>query len=401
MALWKRGRTYWTDVTVNGVRYREPLKTSDRRIAIAREKERLVELTRRPPDPAKIRAAYSSLTVEQAIAAYAEERRAQVSARMVAYWSENAKPLNRFFGTKKLRDLTVDELTSYQRHRFDSGRAPKTINGELSVLRQVLKHARLWYRFEDDYRTLKNTKLPIGKALTDKDQQKLFEVARSKPSWRFAYAAAILSFYCGLRACEIKGLKWADVDWERKKLAVRRSKTPAGWRDPSLNTVCFKTLCDLYSSSNELGFGNNDHFVFPWHGRSKRIDPLRPMNSWRTAWRSIRQAAGLDDIRFHDGRHTALTRLAEAGQPDWVIQAQMGHVSPAMMKTYSHVRRVALDAAAKALEPVEIPKPEVTSQPASQDAGFQDELMQFASEFGSSGWTRTSNPPVNSRMLCH
>ena len=75
------------------------------------------------------------------------------------------------------------------------------------------------------------------------------------------------------------------------------------------------------------------------------------MTSWRSAWRSLRKAAGLDRVRFHDGRHTALTRLAEKGQPDWVIQAQMGHVSPAMMRTYSHIRRKALDEAAAALEP--------------------------------------------------
>ena len=52
------------------------------------------------------------------------------------------------------------------------------------------------------------------------------------------------------------------------------------------------------------------------------------MESWRSAWRSLREAAGLKHVRFRDGRHTALTRLCEAGQPDWVIQAQMGHVSP-------------------------------------------------------------------------
>ena len=54
--------------------------------------------------------------------------------------------------------------------------------------------------------------------------------------------------------------------------------------------------------------------------------------------------------RFHDGRHTALTRLAEKGVPDWVIRAKFGHVSTAMMAVYSHVRRKALDEAAKALE---------------------------------------------------
>ena len=47
----------------------------------------------------------------------------------------------------------------------------------------------------------------------------------------------------------------------------------------------------------------------------------------------------------------AVTTLAEKGLPDWVIQAQVGHVAPQMMKTYSHVRRQALDQAAAALEP--------------------------------------------------
>lgn len=75
------------------------------------------------------------------------------------------------------------------------------------------------------------------------------------------------------------------------------------------------------------------------------------MTSWRTAWRSIRAKAGMPDIRFHDGRHTAITTLAEKGLPDWVIQAQVGHVDPQMMKTYGHIRLKALDEAAAALEP--------------------------------------------------
>jgi len=402
MALWKRGNRYWTDVTVAGIRYREPLRTSDRREALSREKSRIVELSTRAPDPRRIRAAYASLSVRLAIEAYAMDRRAQVSPRMIAYWKENARPLEGFFGTKKLRDFTIDDLNAYQRHRVDAGRAPKTVNGELAVLRQVLRHARVWHRFEQDYRALKNTKQPVGQALTDEEQQRLFDAAKSKPSWRLAYVAAVLSFFCGLRACEVKGLRWKDIDWHRNRLSVRRSKTPAGWRDPSLNKVCLTALGDLFGSARELGLAESHHFIFPWHGKSKQLDPQRPMASWRSAWRSIRKAAGLGTIRFHDGRHTALTRLAEAGQPDWVIQAQMGHVSPAMMKTYSHVRRLALDAAAKILEPpVSLDPTEVTSQNRSQSDRLESEIQQIASEFGSSGWTRTSNPPVNSRMLCH
>jgi hypothetical protein len=135
------------------------------------------------------------------------------------------------------------------------------------------------------------------------------------------------------------------------------------------------------------------------------------MSSWRTAWRSLRNAAGLTHVRFHDGRHTALTRLAEKGVPDWVIRAQFGHVSPAMMAVYSHVRRKALNQAAEALEPDAVPSQEtddtaksadrVTSHVTSQFAPARNKVIEFPKGIGSSGWTRTSNPPVNSRMLCH
>jgi hypothetical protein len=82
------------------------------------------------------------------------------------------------------------------------------------------------------------------------------------------------------------------------------------------------------------------------------------------------------------GQLRAQVRLAEAGQPDWVIQAQLGHVSPMMIKTYSRVRRKALDAAAAALEPAAVvpsgeqattPTEPVTSQSTSQSGSGGDE----------------------------
>jgi integrase len=72
-------------------------------------------------------------------------------------------------------------------------------------------------------------------------------------------------------------------------------------------------LQELHNRAAKLGFIQADHFVFPWHGRNKRLDPSKPMASWRTAWRSIRKAAGLSEVRFHDGRHIAIATLAEKG----------------------------------------------------------------------------------------
>ena len=71
---------------------------------------------------------------------------------MLKYWKENGRRLAAVLGERPLKSLTIDHVIAYQNQRTDEGRAPKTINGELSVLRQVLRYARLWYRFQEDYR---------------------------------------------------------------------------------------------------------------------------------------------------------------------------------------------------------------------------------------------------------
>ena len=271
-----------------------------------------------------------------------------------------------------------------------------------------MKHARLWYRFEDDYKTLKRTEPPVGQALTESEQARLFELARQNPRWIYAYTAAILGFYCGMRSCEIKALRWSQVDLLSRHLEIRRSKTPAGWRTPTLNDTCLAALADLRRLAAELGYAQPAHFVFPWHGRDRRLDPTRPMTSWRSAWRSMLKAAGLTGVSFHDGRHTAITTLAEKRLPDEVIRAQVGHVSPDMMKTYSHIRRQALDRAAAALDPT-VPHTPTAVNTATRGlrhssrhkrGGAGGRMVEFPRKNGSSGRTRTYNPPVNSRMLC-
>jgi hypothetical protein len=86
-----------------------------------------------------------------------------------------------------------------------------------------------------------------------------------------------------------------------------------------------------------------------------------------------------------------------------------------MMKTYSHIRRQALNQAADALEPnapaspippaskvaaaaVPTPAKKVMSHSTSQNTNRRGRVVKFAKRIGSSGWIRTSNPPVNRLM---
>lgn len=353
MALYKRGKTWWTDVIVNGHRYRESLGTTDGRKAPGLEQDRIAELKGRIPDPTRSSKELGTLTISDAMEFYVADRANQVSPRMVSYWREQTRPIirSKSLGALKLKMIRPSDLALYQSERIANGRAPKTINGEISVLRQLLKRARLWFRFSDDYKPIPNTKPPIGRALTQEETTHLISVAKSRPDWIYACTASVLAFYCGMRACEIKGLKWKDVDWINSNVSIRRSKTPAGWRSPSLNQTCLEALRSLFEQATVLKATEPEHYLFPWHGKEQLIDPTKPITSWRSAWRSILKASNLQGVRFHDGRHTVVTTLAEKGVADWVIQAQVGHVDPQMMKTYSHIRRKALDEAAAALEP--------------------------------------------------
>jgi hypothetical protein len=69
-------------------------------------------------------------------------------------------------------------------------------------------------------------------------------------------------------------------------------------------------------------------------------------------------------LRFHDLRHTAITKLAESQASDQTVMSIAGHVSRQMLEHYSHIRmaakRSALDSIATPL-----PKPDGGKLPGS------------------------------------
>ena len=150
-----------------------------------------------------------------------------------------------------------------------------------------------------------------------------------------------------MRACEVKGLRWNDVNFLERTLTVQRSKTEAGRRTIPLNGDAWDAIRELFHRAQTVGGTGPDQYIFPSCENGK-IDPNKPQKSWRSAWRSLRKAAGLKHLRFHDLRHHAITELAESGDAsEQTIMALAGHVSRQMLEHYSHVR---LDAKRRAVE---------------------------------------------------
>ncbi|MBA3768200.1 MAG: tyrosine-type recombinase/integrase, partial [Acidobacteria bacterium] len=301
-----KSKTYYMDVVINGYQHRKSLKTTDWKEARRLEKAEIAQLQNRP-NPTVQSKAFGGMTITAAVEAYIQQRRAQVSPRMIAYWREGAVALSRHFEDLKLKHFSLAHVAVYQSTRLQQGKAPKTINGEVSVLRQLLKYAKLWQGsdFDGEYKTIPNDKPPVGRALSEEEQIRLFEVAKTRHTWLNAYTAAVLGAYCGMRGCEIKALQWKDVDFISGVLDIRRSKTPAGWREPTLNAICREALNALRENAELTNSVDPDHYLFPARVKNE-LDPTRPAKGWRTAWRSIRKAAGVQ-CRFHDLRHTAVT----------------------------------------------------------------------------------------------
>ena len=292
---------------------------------------------------------FSKLTFKEAADKNLAERIAHLAPRSVQTERERLKPLCLVFGLVKVHRITVEMVRTYVTDRKATNVANKTINLELGVLRGVMKRAKLWHHFSDEIKPLP-VHTQIGRAMTLDEKLRLTKTAEMKPEWQSARFAMVLALSTTMRACEIKALRWYDVDFLGGTVTIRRSKTEAGQRVIPLNDDALRATRELYRRASAVGMPHQDHYVFP-ACENDRFDPTTPQKSWRSAWRSLRKAAGISALRFHDLRHHAITELAESQASDATIMAIAGHVSRQMLEHYSHVR---LDLKRKALDGLSI-----------------------------------------------
>ena len=78
----------------------------------------------------------------------------------------------------------------------------------------------------------------------------------------------------------------------------------------------------------------------------------------RRVWRPALEHVGLAQLgyRFHDLRHTCVSRLVAAGADVKLVQAVAGHASPLItLKRYSHLLDTRISEAADRFDPARIP----------------------------------------------
>jgi len=255
--------------------------------------------------------------------------------------------LKKHLGRLLLTDIRDRDIADYITTRRAEKAADKTIRNELGTLRGILKKHRLWTRLRDD------VVLPrgrhdedIGVALSDDEEARLLTACAGSRS-RSLLPAVTLALSTGMRLSEIRLLRWRQIDFVNEAVKVGRSKTEHGaGRAVPLNQ---RALSALRQWGQQFPERKPAHFVFPsekvgFSGNDEipqvfDTDPTKPITSWKKAWTTARTAAGTQ-CRFHDLRHTTVTRLLERGQPFAVVAAIMGWsagTSVRMAKRYGHI----------------------------------------------------------------
>lgn len=164
----------------------------------------------------------------------------------------------------------------------------------------------------------------------------------------------------GLRLGELRALQWRDVDREWRLIrveraysrqALRRPKTESGIRSVPLFPSVDAAFRELAARAVERGRYAPDELIFG----SMRRKPLQPSNFRQRVWNPALRHAGLDGegYRFHDLRHTCVSRLVAAGADVKLVQAVAGHANPLItLKRYSHLLDARVTEAAGRFDPV-------------------------------------------------
>ncbi|MCZ6772776.1 MAG: tyrosine-type recombinase/integrase, partial [Proteobacteria bacterium] len=239
---------------------------------------------------------------------------------------------------------------------------PFEANRTLALLSKMFNLAEAWglrpdgsnpcrhvkrYRERKRERFLSGEELAgLGKALTDA------EASGQEPLG--ALAAIRLLALTGCRVGEIISLNWEEVDLEGA--VFRLSDAKAGARDVSLGAPALALLAGLDRNGPHVVTGPN----------SDR--PLSP-TTLHKVWRRICAAAGIENARLHDLRHTVGTYAGQAGFNAFLVRDLLGHKTLSMTGRYVQ----------RDHDPVRAVADHVSGRIAAAMSGHQAEVVPLAS----------------------
>jgi integrase len=244
-----------------------------------------------------------------------------------------------FFGDMQISEIDSSHIAQYKKLRLqqkcrqrDSLVTPATVNKEVKLVKHIIKKASKWLGVGiQDIELDLATELPRERILTHKEIRVLVE--NVQPPLKYA---VLLALNTGMRKGEILSLRWENVNLERNFITVTamEAKSKRIRRIP-INRELRKLFLKLKLSRD----GNKYVFQNPLTG-SRFTDFGR-------SWRSLLTRTGIDDMRFHDLRHTFASHFLMNGGDLYTLKEILGHKE---LNTTARYLTVTTDHKARAME---------------------------------------------------
>jgi integrase len=361
----KKSAVWWFKFVYAGKPIRESAQTTRKTVAGESEKRRRLALEQTnagmPTEKRENRIRSVADVVTPYLKRYEQDHRGR--EKSILFAKGRLAHVTRLLGKTLLSDLTEDVIRGYITTRIGEGMSGRTVNMEVGELSRAI--GKPWSILWPKVRKQEERK-DVGRALSPEEEARLLESAGKKKRWHTAAVIIRALLLTGMRSGELTGAAWSQVDFERRVLTVGRAKTSSGTgRMIPMNNDLFLLLSAHAAWFTEkFGAACPEHYLFPFG--SVPNDPTRPTTTLKTAWDSIRTDSGVS-CRLHDLRHTAVTKLAEAGTPESTMLSLVGHMSRAMLERYSHIRMAAKRDAVESL---------ATTKPAVKSNGVVQESVQ-------------------------
>jgi integrase len=248
-----------------------------------------------------------------------------------------------------LRQLTPQAIQAYYGQACEKLSA-KSVLYHHRILKESLKYAVRQGYLGRNPCDLVDPPKPHRKSmrtLTPEELKTLLEIASGNQFYPVIYTAVST----GLRQAELLGLRWRDIDLDLRSISVcqvlykrrgvcefKEPKTEHSRRRVNMTAKLADYLSEYKGERESLSLHlgrllKPDDLVFS-STEGKPIDPgVLSHNSARIAKR-----AGLQNVRFHDLRHTFASLMLLKGAKPKVISEALGHSSVAFtMDVYSHI----------------------------------------------------------------
>lgn len=249
--------------------------------------------------------------------------------------------LKKDLGAVRISNLDRAQIIKYGKKRAKQGAGPVTLSVDLSYLRTILTHVAAVHGISVNTECVRLARTAlahlglIGKSNerdrrpTEGETIALFSYFEERPTIipisrivKFAIATA-------MRQEEICNITWDDVDFGKRVVTVKDRKDPRHkvgnhQKIPLLNLTGYDAW-QLLLEQKILTGGKGR--CFPYNHKSVGA-----------AFRRARNAIGADDLRFHDLRHEATSRLFEAGLPIERVALVTGHKDWKMLRRYTNLK---------------------------------------------------------------